>query len=399
MASTINGTSTGNGGLVSTGDDSGVLNIQTNETTAISIDASQSVDFTNNIDAPNTFGMKNRLINGSFLINQRNGTSAVTTSALQAATYFSDRWYYYVDVASKLSFTQSTDAPAGFTSSNLITVLATDVVGPEQLVRQKIEGYNIADLGWGASGAKSCTLSFWVKSSVTGTFGGSLQDTPGTYSYPFSYTINATNTWEQKTVLVTGPTSGTFGTTNGAGMVVSFELGLGYQAAAANTWTATNATTATGTANFLANSGATMRLTGVQFEKGTQATSFDFRSIGTEFDLCRRYCEVYSGTAEQAIPQYLGNVDVSNRPEIFLTYYPKRAAPTVTVASGTAFDWLSSANTVVQTSAYNGTSIGSGINGAILFFSTASGVTAGTLSGTGCISFRTTNSITVSAEL
>jgi len=245
------------------------------------------------LGAGNASSFKNRLINPSFLINQRNGTNAVTTSALQSSTYFSDRWYYYVDQTSKMSLTQSTDAPAGFTSSTLVTVLATDSTGPEQMVRQKIEGYNMADLGWGASGAKPVVLSFWVKSSLTGQFGGSLQtDTGSIWSYPFSYTVNAANTWEQKIVYVTGPTSGTFGTTNNTGAIVSFEFGPGYQAASPNAWLNSNSTTATGSQNLCATLGATIKLTGVQFEVGTVATSFDFRSYGTELQLCQRYFQV-----------------------------------------------------------------------------------------------------------
>jgi hypothetical protein len=237
----------------------------------------------------NNVTMRNRIINGNFLINQRNGTNAVTTSSLQTNIYFSDRWFYYVDVINKMSLTQSTDAPAGFASSNLVTVLATDSVGPEQMVRQYIEGYNIADLGWGTSNAKACTLSFWVKSSVTGSFGGSLQSQNTGVSYPFLYTINSANTWEQKTVSVAGPTTGTFGTTNNIGFVVSFEFGPGYQAATANAWIAQNSTTATGASNFCSNAGATLRFTGVQLEAGTTASPFEYRQYGTELVLCQRY--------------------------------------------------------------------------------------------------------------
>jgi hypothetical protein len=245
------------------------------------------------LGAGNASSFKNRLINGNFLINQRNGTSAVTTGALQSGTYFSDRWYYYVDQINKMSLTQSTDAPVGFTSSNLVTVLATDSVGPEQMIRQSIEGFNIADLGWGTANAKPIVLSFWVKSSVTGTFGGSLQSNNTGLSYPFSYTINSANTWEQEFVYVTGPTTGSFGTTNNTGVVVSFEFGPGFQASPANAWIALNSTTATGASNFCSNAGATIRITGLQFEVGTVATSFDFRSIGTELALCQRYCLVW----------------------------------------------------------------------------------------------------------
>jgi hypothetical protein len=283
------------------------------------------------LGAGNASSFKNRVINGNFLINQRNGSSAVTTSALQSATYFSDRWYYYVDVINKMSLTQSTDAPSGFTSSNLVTVLATDSVGPEQMVRQSIEGYNIADLGWGTANAKPIVLSFWVKSSITGTFGGSLQSNNSGVSYPFLYTVNATNTWEQKFVYVTGPTTGSFGTTNNTGALISFEFGPGYQAATANAWTATNSTTATGASNFCSNAGATIRITGVQFEVGTVATSFDFRSYGTELALCQRYYVNYAGQNFAMNPSG-SNGQNSNVAWNFSV--PMRAAPTASSITG-----------------------------------------------------------------
>ncbi len=238
---------------------------------------------------PNTFGFKNRIINGAMMIDQRNAGASVTTSVLQSNTYFLDRWAYYNDVVSKRTLQQSSTAPAGFINSMLVTVIATDTVGPQQYIRQAIEGLNLADFGWGTASAKNATLSFWVRSSVTGQMGGAIQNNATNRSYPFAYTINSANTWEYKTVLITGDTTGTWLTTNGIGASLLFENGPGYQKSTAGTWVAQNTTSSTGSVNLCATNGATWYITGVQFEIGSTATSFDFRSYGTELALCQRY--------------------------------------------------------------------------------------------------------------
>jgi hypothetical protein len=218
---------------------------------------------------------------------------------LQSATYVLDRWAYYNDVVSKRTIQQVSTAPAGFTNSMLVTVIATDTVGPQQFVYQAIEGLNASNLGWGTLSAKNCTLSFWVRSSVTGQMGGSIQNYNSARSYPFAYTINTANTWEYKTVNISGDTSGTWLTTNGIGLRLMFENGPGYQASPAGSWVSLNSTTSTGSVNLCATNGATWYITGVQFEVGTQATPFDWRPFGTELQLCQRYfCSPYpQGTA------------------------------------------------------------------------------------------------------
>lgn len=247
------------------------------------------------LGAGNASSFKNRIINGSQIINQRNTT--VTANSGNSTPFATDRWRATCSVATATAFTlqQSSTAPAGFTKSLLATVTNnTSPSGGEVEIFYTIEGYNVADLGFGTADAKTFTLSFWVNSSVTGTYGVGFENTAGTYTYVGTYTVNSANTWEQKTITVTGPTSGTFDKTNDRGLTLRFDLGSGsgYEQAAGswvNSGSTRNRTSACVT--WITNSGATFYLTGVQLEVGTVATSFDFRSYGQELALCQRYYE------------------------------------------------------------------------------------------------------------
>jgi len=241
-------------------------------------------------------GFKNRIINGSMTIDQRNAGASVTVTTF---AYTLDRWYADMTAASKFSVQQNAGAvtpPAGFSKYLGITSLAATSVGAGDFytVGQVIEGLNTADLSWGSASASTITISFWVRSSLTGTFGGALNNSGGSRAYPFTYTISAANTWELKAVTVAGDTSGTWLTTNGAGIEVKFSLGVGSTyAGTAGAWTGSNKFGATGQVNVVATNGATFYITGVQLEKGSTATSFDYRPYGTELVLCQRYFQKY----------------------------------------------------------------------------------------------------------
>ncbi len=267
-------------------------------------------------------GFKNRIINGAMVIDQRNAGASVTPTT--DGQYGScDRWSYFVSQASKFSVQQnagSVTPPAGYTnylgvtSLSAYTPTSNDYFG----VVQKIEGFNVADLAYGTASAATVTLSFWVRSSLTGTFGGALCNGGYTRSYPFTYTISSANTWEQKTITIAGDTTGTWLTTNGSGLVVQLSLGAaGTNLGTAGAWTGSYKISATGATSVVGTNGATFYITGVQLEKGSTATSFDYRPYGTELALCQRYYEQYT--------MYLG---VSSFP----CYYKvtKRSAPTVT---------------------------------------------------------------------
>ena len=245
------------------------------------------------LGAGNSTAFKNRIINGGMAIDQRNAGASVTTSSLQTTVYTVDRWSYYNDVISKRTIQQSSVAPPGFKNSLKVTVIATDTSGPQQFIRQCIEGYNIADLNWGTANALPVVLSFWVRSSVTGQHGGAIQSVNTDWCFPFAYNINVADTWEYKTINISGPTTGTWGSTNGYGASIQFEHGVGYQKSPASAWIALNATSSTGSVNLCATNGATWYITGVQLEVGTQATSFDFRDYGRELILCQRYFQKY----------------------------------------------------------------------------------------------------------
>jgi len=233
----------------------------------------------------------NRLINGGMVISQR-GTSFASSSVTNG-DYQLDRWSTWCNNGSaNATVAQSSTAPAGFANSLLFTNVTAVTVGSAdraQLI-QPIEGLNCTDLAWGTADAKTVTLSFWVRCSLTGQFGGSLQNSATNRSYPFAYTILAANTWEQKSITVAGDTTGTWLTTNGIGIQLNFDMGCGSTLkGTAGSWAASNYRGATGDVNLTANAGATFYITGVQLEVGSTATSFDYRPYGTELSLCQRY--------------------------------------------------------------------------------------------------------------
>lgn len=248
---------------------------------------------------------KNRIINGAQVINQRYGT------ALQTAItgFVTDRFQVLNASAGTVNTQTVTNAPAGFTYSTQLTVGTADAaVGSTDSViyYQTLEGYSIADFNWAGANAKSITLSFWVYSSLIGTYSGSIVDGGGSVSYPFNYTISAANTWTQITQTITGPVSGTFGKVNDVGFYLEFSLmtGSSYQGTP-NAWAAGNFRGTASQVNWMATSGNTWLITGVQIEVGTVATSFDYRPYGTEFALCQRYYSVITnGTGSASYGPY-----------------------------------------------------------------------------------------------
>ena len=232
-------------------------------------------------------GFKNRIYNGQMQIDQRNAGAAVS-----AAGYTLDRWILGLSTTGAVTVQQDSTAPAGFTKSLKVTVTSSDTISGTEYVaiRQKIEGYNVADLGFGTASASTVTLSFWVRSSITGTFGGVFLNSAQNRAYPYTYTISSANTFEYKTVTIAGDTTGTWVTDNGTGLDLWFSLGVGSTySGTAGSWSSSFALSATGATSIMATVGNTFYITGVQLEKGSTATSFDYRPIGTELALCQRY--------------------------------------------------------------------------------------------------------------
>lgn len=254
------------------------------------LDSSGNATFTGTAAMASSF-LRNRIINGDMRIDQRNAGALVTLTS--GGVYPVDRFVGFEDSDGVMTAQRSTTAPTGFVNSlQFTTTTADSSLSALQyaIVQQIIEGSNISDLGWGTASAQTITLSFWVRSSLTGTFGGALRNSDFTRSYPFTYTISAANTWEQKSVVIPGDTTGTWLTTTGNGVRVSFGLGVGSgYSGTAGAWASANAFSATGAVSVIGTLNATWFVTGVQFEVGTATTPFERRQFGQEFFLCQRY--------------------------------------------------------------------------------------------------------------
>lgn len=254
------------------------------------------------LGAGNASIMKNRIINGAMVIDQRNGGASISTSS-GIFTYTVDRWRTVYSQTGKFTLQQnqgSVTPPVGFVNYLGATSSSAYSVGSSELfvIQQLIEGYNIADLGWGTASAKPVTLSFQVYSSLTGTFGGSLQNNAANRSYPFSYSIPVANTWTTVSVTIAGDTTGTWLTTNGMGIQLSFSIGSGSAlSGTAGSWAAGNYLSATGATSVVGTNGATFYITGVQLEVGSSATGFEYRQYQQELALCQRYYQVFYGSA------------------------------------------------------------------------------------------------------
>lgn len=285
--------------------------------------------------ASNASGFKNRIINGDMRIDQRNAGASVTVSN-GTATHITDRWAAFENCSGAFSWQQVSDAPTGFVNSlkcTISTANSSPASGDLVLMRQAIEGLNVADLGWGTANAKTVTLSFWVKSSLTGQFGGSFSNSDVSRSYPFSYTISSANTWEQKTITVAGDTSGTWLTTNGIGIYVFFDIGCGSTLlGTSGSWAGADYRGATGDTKVIATLSATWQVTGVQLEVGSSASSFEVRDYGRELRMCQRYYYTLGGTASY---EMIGTGTASNTNSILIVSQlpvKMRSAPTLTTA-------------------------------------------------------------------
>ena len=260
--------------------------------------------------AASPYVLKNRIINGDMRIDQRNAGASTTPTGAGGGIYTLDRWCYQAAQTGKATVQQNAGAvtpPTGFTNYAGITSTSAYSVltGDYFQLYQAIEGFNIADLAWGTANAKTITISFWVRSSLTGTFGGSLRNSGTTRSYPFTYTISVANTWELKSVTIAGDTSGTWLTTPAVGIYVGFGLGSGATySGTANAWGAGNFVQPSSTVSVVGTNGATFYITGVQLEIGTSATPFERRLYGQELINCQRYFQVL-GKGLNGSPAYV----------------------------------------------------------------------------------------------
>jgi len=241
----------------------------------------------------NNVTFRNRIINGAMVIDQRYAGAATANTI---SGYVIDRWQVLQSTTGKLIAQQnagSVTPPVGFTNYFGVTSQSAYSVGATDyyLMRQIIEGSNLSDLGWGTANAKTVTISFWVRSSLTGAFGLTISNYSGVRYYPSTYTINSANTWEYKTVTIPGDTSGTWLTNNTGGPNIDFAMGVGSTySGTVNTWGGGSFIfAATGSTSVVGTNGATFYITGVQLEAGTTASPFEYRQYGTELALCQRY--------------------------------------------------------------------------------------------------------------
>ena len=288
------------------------------------------------LGAGNASLMKNRIINGAMVIDQRNAGASIATPN----GYTLDRFRVNQTTTGKLTAQQnqgSVTPPVGF--SNYLGITSSSAysvaTGDAYWIDQPIEGFNFSDLNWGTANAKTVTLSFQVYSSLTGTFGGSLRNSATSRSYPFSYSIPTANTWTTIPITIAGDTSGTWiGATNGVGVYVGWGLGVGstYNGTS-GAWASANYLSTTGATSVVGTSGATFYITGVQLEVGSSATGFEYRQYGTELNLCQRYFEIlYAASNGYFLQSYF--LSASNYDTQWFYATPKRAAPTVGLTSG-----------------------------------------------------------------
>jgi hypothetical protein len=290
-------------------------------------------------------GARNRIINGDMRIDQRNAGASVTSSG--GGTFSVDRFASFASGGGAYTTQRSTDVPTGQGFVNSIASTVTTIDSPTgadyYIIQQSIEGFNTADLGWGTASAKSITISFWVKASITGTYTVAIRNGGNNRSYRAPYSITTANTWEQKIITAPGDTTGTWLTDNGTGIRLGFTLGAGADFIdTGNTWSALEDFAATGQTQWIATNGATFYITGVQLEAGTVATPFERRSYGQELALCQRYYQTYTSTGSNV---FMMNFTAGGQANLYPFFGPEmRAAPTGTLTSSTVVNGTGAAS-------------------------------------------------------
>ena len=291
-------------------------------------------------DSGGGFGFRNRIINGDMRIDQRNAGASVN---ITANIFVVDRFKgFRSGGAATITGQRSTAVPTGFNNSVVLTVGTGAAPGATDYTQfdHNIEGYNVADLGWGTANAQAVTLSFWVRSSLTGTFGVAFRNDAGNRSYVASYTISAANTWEYKTIVIAGDTTGTWLTDNNSGIKMTFDMGVGSTYSnTAGAWAGANYFGLAGGVKLAATAGATFYITGVQLEAGSVASPFERRDYGRELMMCQRYYQAATLTGQVAGTYWLGAIDAFHMPQIAFPVV-MRSNPTATAVGrggGSAF--------------------------------------------------------------
>jgi len=284
---------------------------------------------TSSINGGPLAGSRNKIINGAMEISQR-GTSFASVAS---GSYTLDRYLWGKAGSMVVTISQSTDVPNNtFRSSLKVDVTTADTsiaAGDFAIIEQRIEGYNVRDLI-----GTTFTLSFWVKSPKTGTHCGSFRNNTLDRSYILEYTVSSANTWEYKTLTVTGGliTAGTWDWTNGEGLRVGFSLAAGSTFhTTAGSWNTGDFHATSSQVNVMDNTANNFYLTGVQLEPGTVATPFERRSFGQELALCQRYYQVVDG--EYRLDGIYGGGGGTSYGAMWYFSVKMRALPTLTTAA------------------------------------------------------------------
>ena len=278
---------------------------------------------------------RNMIINGDMRVSQR-GTSG---SASSTPGYVAlDRYGQYMVSDGSGTISQDAESPVGFKNSLKFVTGSADSsldAGQRMIIYYRCEGQDVAHLEYGTANAKTCTLSFYVRSSLTGTFGGAIGNGSDNRGYPFTYAISSANTWERKTVTFAGDTTGTWATDNGRSLQIVWGLGVGSTySGTAGSWAGSDLNSATGAVSVIGTASATWYLTGVQLELGSNATPFEHRSYGEELARCQRYYASFgNGTSGAATCFHTGAASHSDK--MYINYFipvKPRAVPTVTMS-------------------------------------------------------------------
>ena len=276
-------------------------------------------------------GRRNLIINGAMQIAQRATTKATLTNGYNCL----DRVFTYKSHDGVVEESQSTDTPNSEFYNSLkhrVTTADTSIAAAQyHALAFKLEGNSVTQLGFGTSGAKKVTVSFWVKSSVAGAYGTCLRNLASNRFNMQTMTINSADTWEKKSITYTGDTSGTWpkDNTEGLQLQISQAMGSNYFGTSADTWVTNIDVSPSNQVNWLATVGNTFYLTGLQIEEGDTATEFEHRSFAEELSLCQRYYEQVGSGAPA----------LANSSTQFWTGYQfkteKRAEPTASVIAST----------------------------------------------------------------
>jgi hypothetical protein len=348
---------------------------------------------------------KNIIINGDMQIAQRStSVASITTSGYNTV----DRFRTAITTLGTWTQSQSTDVPSGygFASSlkmDCTTADASPAASDVLFLQQRFEGQNLQYLKKGTANAQSLTLSFWVKSTKTGTFIVELLDQDNSRHIAKSYTVSVSNTWEFKTITFAGDTTGAFTNDNGVSLDINFWLGAGTDATSGTLPTSwgslVTANRAVGQVNIADSTSNDWLITGIQLEAGTSATDFEFLPIDVSLGRCLRYCEVYEGSTEgRSIPQGIAQSDTNNRGETIIHYTRKRENPTISVNTLANLRINTMASTTLTPTTFD-TFNGSSLYACNIFCNVASGITNATVSGIVYLYISDSAKITISAEL